>query len=125
MRWALNKFYYTRQKNSLTTAYMQMLKHKYCDASGNLLTDYPSVHQFRYFYRKHNKRQTEYTADVSLNDGMLSLHIFVDVSIVEVYANRGEKVLTCQAFPKGKEYGVSVDVCGKAIIEQLVSYEIV
>ena len=28
MRWALNKFYYTRQKNSLTTAYMQMLKHK-------------------------------------------------------------------------------------------------
>ena len=60
MRWALNKFYYTRQKNSLTTAYMQMLKHKYCDASGNLLQDHPSVHQFRYFYRKHNKRQTEY-----------------------------------------------------------------
>lgn len=60
MRWALNKFYYTRQKNSLTTAYMQMLKHKYCDASGNLLSNHPSVHQFRYFYRKHNKRQTEY-----------------------------------------------------------------
>ena len=60
MRWALNKFYYTRQKNSLTTAYMQMLKHKYCDASGNLLSNHPSVHQFRYFYRKHNKLQTEY-----------------------------------------------------------------
>ena len=71
-----------------------------------------------------NEPRNQATADVSLNDGMLSLHIFVDVSIVEVYANRGEKVLTCQAFPKGKEYGVSVDVCGKAIIEQLVSYEI-
>ena len=60
MRWALNKFYYTRQKNSLTTAYTQMLKHKYCDASGNLLPDHPSIHQFRYFYRKHNKLQTQY-----------------------------------------------------------------
>lgn len=60
IRWALNKFYYTRQKNSLTTAYMQMLKHKYCDASGNLLPDHPSIHQFRHFYRKHKKLQTQY-----------------------------------------------------------------
>ena len=27
MRWAINKFYYTRHKNSLTSAYTQMLKH--------------------------------------------------------------------------------------------------
>ena len=31
MRWALNKFFYTRNKNSLNTAYTLMLKAKYCD----------------------------------------------------------------------------------------------
>ena len=52
IRWALNKFYYSRNKNSLTTAYTLMLKEKYCDEFGQLLSDYPSYHQFRYFYRK-------------------------------------------------------------------------
>ena len=60
MRWALNKFYYTRHKNSLTSAYAQMLKHKYCDASGMLLQEYPTIHQFRYFYRKNRSMQTYY-----------------------------------------------------------------
>lgn len=60
MRWALNKFFYTRHKNSLTTAYTLMLKEKYCDSTGVLLPDYPTIHQFRYFYRKYNKMQTYY-----------------------------------------------------------------
>jgi len=60
IRWALNKFYYTRHKNSLNTAYTQMLKHKYCDPSGIMLPNHPSIHQFRYFYRKHKKLQTFY-----------------------------------------------------------------
>ena len=60
MRWALNKFFYTRHKNSLNTAYMMMLKEKYCDSSGLLVSAYPTIHQFRYFYRKHNKKQTYY-----------------------------------------------------------------
>ena len=38
-RWALNKFYFTRHKNSLKTAYTYMLKEKYCDGEGNLLTN--------------------------------------------------------------------------------------
>lgn len=60
MRWAINKFYYTQHKNSLASAYTQMLKHKYCDASGILLPEYPSIHQFRYFYRKTRNWQTYY-----------------------------------------------------------------
>jgi len=60
MRWALNKFFYTRHKNSLNTAYTLMLKEKYCDSSGVLLSEYPSIHQFKYFYRKYNKMQTYY-----------------------------------------------------------------
>lgn len=30
-RWVLNKFYFTRHKNSLKVAYTYMLKEKYCD----------------------------------------------------------------------------------------------
>lgn len=40
MRWALNKFFYTRNQNSLPTAYTMMLKAKYCDAYGVLLPEY-------------------------------------------------------------------------------------
>lgn len=58
MRWALNKFFYTRHKNSLHTSYTLMLKEKYCNSSGVLLSEYPSINQFRYFYRKYNKMQT-------------------------------------------------------------------
>lgn len=59
MRWALNRFYYTRHKNSLHTAYIYMLKEKYLDTEGQLVDDHPTFNQFRYFYRKHNKKQSE------------------------------------------------------------------
>ena len=54
MRWALNKFFYTKNKNSLKTAYTMMLKEKYCDISHNLSSEYPSFYQFRYYYRMQN-----------------------------------------------------------------------
>ena len=60
IRWALNRFFYTQNKNSLNTAYTMMLKERYCDASGALHTEYPSFNQFRYFYRKHRKLETYY-----------------------------------------------------------------
>ena len=60
MRWALNKYFYTQRKNSLQTAYTLMLKEKYCGANGLLLSEYPSIHQFRYFYRKHKNMQNYY-----------------------------------------------------------------
>lgn len=60
MRWALNKFFYTTAKQSLTTAYTMMLKEKYCDGMGILADTYPSFYQFRYFYRKTKKMQNFY-----------------------------------------------------------------
>lgn len=57
MRWALNKYYYTPQKNSLNMVYTLMLKDKYCDSNGELIGEYPSFYQFRYFYRQHKKTQ--------------------------------------------------------------------
>ncbi len=60
MRWALNKFFYNRKKNSLHTAYTMMLKEKYCNPSGELSEEYPTFYQFRYFYRKTRKLQNYY-----------------------------------------------------------------
>ncbi|MCM1220070.1 MAG: transposase family protein [Lachnospiraceae bacterium] len=60
IRWALNKFFYTTQKQSLSTAYTMMLKEKYCDAMGTLADTYPSFYQFRYFYRKTKNMQNFY-----------------------------------------------------------------
>ena len=58
MRWALNKFYFSYEKHSLKTSYTMMLKSKYCDGNGELLPEYPTFNQFRYFYRKRKKYQT-------------------------------------------------------------------
>lgn len=60
MRWALNKFFYNKNQNSLNAAYTLMLKSKYCDAEGTLLPEYPTINQFRYFYRKTKKLQNYY-----------------------------------------------------------------
>lgn len=59
MRWSLNKFFYTKNQNTLITAYTMMLKEKYTDAEGTLLA-HPSIHQFRYFYKKTKKQQNFY-----------------------------------------------------------------
>ena len=58
-RWALNKFYYTQRKHSLPTAYNLMLQHRYTDATGQLLPDYPPFHRFKYFYQRHRSAQTQ------------------------------------------------------------------
>ena len=68
MRWALNKFFYTKNKNSLKTAYTLMLKEKYCDSLGILPEHYPSFYQFRYYYRKHKSLQTYYISRNGIKD---------------------------------------------------------
>lgn len=52
-RWALNKFYYTSQKQTLQMAYKMMLREKYCDTRGILEEYFPSYWQFRYYFRQH------------------------------------------------------------------------
>ena len=68
MRWALNKFFYTKHKNSLMTAYTLMLKEKYCDQQGQLMAAYPTFDQFRYFYRKTKKMQQYYISRDGIKD---------------------------------------------------------
>ena len=68
MRWALNKFFYNRYRNPLTSAYLKMLQAKYTDGEGKLLSKYPSIHQFRYFYQKYNKMQTYFISRGGIKD---------------------------------------------------------
>ena len=67
MRWALNKFFYTKRKNSLYTAYLFMLKEKYT-INDKLQESHPSFYQFRYFYRKTKKLQTYYISRNGIKD---------------------------------------------------------
>ena len=68
MRWALNKFFYTQHKNSLSTAYTMLLKEKYCNTDGELLEAYPTFNQFRYFYRKTKKIENYYIKRNGIKD---------------------------------------------------------
>lgn len=68
MRWGLNKFFYTMNKNSLPEAYTMLIKARYTDEDGKLLSEYPTFHQFRYFYRKTRKLQTFYISRDGLKD---------------------------------------------------------
>lgn len=60
MRNALNRYFYTTNKNSLRTAYNMMLKEHFCDEDGKLKADYIKFHQFKYFYRKTRKMSNFY-----------------------------------------------------------------
>ena len=68
IRWALNKFYYTRHGNSLPDAYIMMLREKYSDAEGKLLPEHPSIHQFKYFYRCTKSLRKEYISRGGIKD---------------------------------------------------------
>lgn len=68
MRWALNKYYYNQNHNTLTTAYTLLLKAKYTDENGALSEHHVSMHQFRYFYKKYNKKQTEIISRNGIKD---------------------------------------------------------
>lgn len=59
-----------------------------------------------------------------LQDGLLNLHIFVDVSILEIYVNDGQAVMTALAFPREKEYGVSLAMEGSGSLVACQSWEI-
>lgn len=54
------------------------------------------------FYKDFTKN-SRYETPITLRNGTLNLRILVDHSVVEVFANNGEKVMSIQAFP-GEQY---------------------
>ena len=93
MRWALNKFFYTKNKNSLKTAYAMMLKEKYCDSSNELCSEYPSFYQFRYFYRKHRSLQNYYISRNGLSDYQRNLRPLTGNGMQDFASNIGVGML--------------------------------
>lgn len=56
-RWALNKYYYNSLKLPLKECYRRMLKDRYCDEQGKLLSTVPSFRQFNYYFYKTVKQE--------------------------------------------------------------------
>lgn len=92
-RWSLNKYYYTKNGNSLQTAYTMMLKEKYCDEQGKLLPKYPSFHQYRYYYRKNLKLQNLYISRGGLKDYQRNKRPLLGDGIREFTPNVGTAML--------------------------------
>ena len=92
MRWALNKFFYTKNKNSLSTAYMMLLKERYTDENNQLLP-HPSIHQFRYFYRKTKNLQTYYISRNGIKDYQRNHRPLLGEGIRSVTNNIGTAML--------------------------------
>lgn len=89
MRWALNKFFYSKNKNSLNTAYTMLLKQKYCDSFGVLLPEYPTFNQFRYFYRKTKNLQTYYISRNGLKNYQMNSRPLLGDGIQEYASSVG------------------------------------
>ncbi len=54
-------------------------------------------------------------AKVPLQNNRLMLHVFVDASIVEIYADEGRVAMSSLAFPRGEAYGASIEAAGASI----------
>jgi fructan beta-fructosidase len=53
-------------------------------------------------------KQSRYEVPLVTTNGKIGLHIFFDKSIVEVFANNGQVVLTAQLFPGSAENGIAL-----------------
>ncbi|MGD9605033.1 MAG: glycoside hydrolase family 32 protein [Bacilli bacterium] len=70
-------------------------------------------------------RQTR-SADVSLNNGILKLRIFLDVSSVEVFINDGYITMTGNVYPGLNDTGIEFfTVGGSSILKQISKYDII
>lgn len=85
-RWAINKYYYSRKKNSLHYAYIKMLSQKYSNNDGELVEDIPTYNQFRYWYAKNKKMLTYYISRDGLSDFMRNNRVLLGDN-VQVFAN--------------------------------------
>jgi fructan beta-fructosidase len=67
-------------------------------------------------------KQSRYETTVKTNKGKLTLHIFFDKSILEVFSNNGEAVMTAQLFPAEKDDGVELFSNNKLIVFEKLDY---
>lgn len=85
IRWAINKYVYSRKKHSLNTAYKLMLKDRYTDSDGSLVEGYPSFNQFRYWYSKNKKYMSYYISREGKTGFMRNYRVLIGDN-VQAYA---------------------------------------
>ena len=88
-RWAINKYYYSWKKLSLTSVYTIMLKKKYTDENGKLFSNYPKVHQFRYFFKKYNKTQSSLISREGLSSYQRNNRVMLGAGVQDFATNVG------------------------------------
>lgn len=71
-------------------------------------------------FEKPNYREQK----ISLEDGHLKLHVFIDTCSVEIFIQEGEYTITSMVYPIGKDYGIEFMASGTTIIEKLEKWDI-
>jgi fructan beta-fructosidase len=66
-------------------------------------------------------KQSRYETSLASLNGKISLHIFFDNSIVEVFANNGQAAMTAQLFPDRNNNGIELFSNGKKVVFESVS----
>ena len=85
--------------------------------------DFSSQHKLFRMNRHLNNGRTE-TRDCFLTaSSKLALQIFFDRSIIEVFINHGEEVMTTRVFPTQKESQILIQSEQGCLITQLVKYD--
>lgn len=73
-------------------------------------------------FHKEFARLSRYEASLKSKNGKVTLRIFLDKSIVEVFANDGEVAMTMQIFPPGKNNGIELFSNGNNVNFESVSF---
>jgi len=63
-------------------------------------------------------------APVALQNGVLRLHIFVDRSSIEIFANDGERVVSAVIFPSDEQQGISIFAAGGKVDCHIKAWEL-
>lgn len=93
MRWALNRFFYTQNENSLQTAYTMLLKERYTGPDGKLMESRVTFNQFRYFYRKTRKMENFYISRQGIKDYQKNCRPLLGDGVQEYAPNLGTAML--------------------------------
>lgn len=88
-RWALNKFYYTRNGKTLKESYTAMIAERFCDAEGKILPEHPSYKQFLYYNSTHRSLQTYFISRNGLKDYQMNHRPLVGENVQQFASSIG------------------------------------
>ena len=90
----------------------------YDAASQTLYADRTNTGNISFQQEFKNRSRSE--VKLPLKEGLLNLHIFFDNSIVEIFGNNGEAVMTMQLFPGSADSGIELfSNGGRSLIKEL------